>query len=353
MAYSLNQKIKNLTPYAPIVGHYDIRLDANESFLTLPDDVKKKAMEEALSSPLNRYPDPYATDLVRGFSKYYGVKPEYVTAGNGSDELISLIVGTFFEAGEELVTVVPDFSMYQFYAEVFGVKTTAFTKDESLRIDVERLCQYLIQSKARGVIFSNPCNPTSICLSKRQVHRMLREVPDCLFIVDEAYMDFADESVLSLVDDFDNLIVLRTCSKAIGLAAIRIGFAVAGEKITRAIRSVKSPYNVNTVSQKIGEAVFADPEFLMHAAKKIISSREHLYKGLLALHARYRGFDEVYESATNFVFIRTKYAKELYEGLLARSIAIRFMGGYLRITAGTQEENKAVLAALEELVKEY
>lgn len=182
---------------------------------------------------------------------------------------------------------------------------------------------------------------------------MLREVPNCLFIVDEAYMDFADESVLSLVDDFDNLIVLRTCSKAIGLAAVRLGFAVAGEKITRAIRSVKSPYNVNTISQKIGEAVFADPEFLIAATKKIIASREHLYKGLLALHARYRGFDEVYESATNFVFVRTKYAKELYEGLLARSIAVRFMGGYLRISAGTQEENKAVLSALEELVKEY
>ncbi len=352
MAYQLNQKIRDLVPYEPISGTYDIRLDANESYLTLPEQVYEKALKAALSVPLNRYPDPAAAELVRAFSAYYRVDPVYVTAGNGSDELISLITSAFFESGDELVTVVPDFSMYQFYAGVNGVKTTAFPKNEDLTLDTARLAAYLKSGGARGVIFSNPCNPTSLCINRRHVLQMIREVPDCLFIVDEAYMDFAEESILSAAHEYPNLIVLRTCSKAIGLAGLRLGFAVAGETITRALHAVKSPYNVNALSQSVGTAVLSDPMYLIRCNEQIISAREALYKGLLKLHAKYRVFDEVYEPATNFVFVKSRFAKEIYERLLSRSIAVRFMGGYLRITAGAKEEHKALFSALEEIAKE-
>lgn len=352
MAYQLNQKIRDLVPYEPISGTYDIRLDANESYFALPEQAYEKALKAALSVPLNRYPDPAATELVRAFSAYYRVDPAYVTAGNGSDELISLIVSAFFEPEDELVTVVPDFSMYQFYAEVNGVKTTAFPKKEDLTLDTARLAAYLKSGGVRGVIFSNPCNPTSLCLSRRHVLQMIREVPDCLFVVDEAYMDFAEESILSAAHEYPNLIVLRTCSKAIGLAGLRLGFAVAGETITKALRAVKSPYNVNALSQSVGTAILSDPMYLIRCNEQIVSAREALYKGLLKLHAKYRAFDEVYEPATNFVFVKSKFAKEIYEKLLSRSIAVRFMGGYLRITAGTKEEHKALFSALEEIAKE-
>ena len=152
---------------------------------------------------------------------------------------------------------------------------------------------------------------------------MIREVPDCLFVVDEAYMDFAEESILSVAHEYPNLIVLRTCSKAIGLAALRLGFAVAGETITKALHAVKSPYNVNALSQSVGAAVLSDPMYLIRCNEQIISAREALYKGLLKLHAKCRIFDEVYEPATNFVFIKSKCAKEIYEKLLSRSIAVR------------------------------
>ena len=153
MAYQLNQKIRDLVPYEPISGTYDIRLDANESYFTLPEQAYEKALKAALSVPLNRYPDPAAAELIRAFSAYYRVDPVYVTAGNGSDELISLITSAFFESGDELVTVVPDFSMYQFYAGVNGVKATAFPKNEDLTLDTARLTAYLKSGGARGVIF--------------------------------------------------------------------------------------------------------------------------------------------------------------------------------------------------------
>ena len=352
MAYQLNQKIRELVPYEPISGTYDVRLDANESYFTLPEEVKEKAIRAAMDAPLNRYPDPDATKLCEAFAAYYRIDPKFVTAGNGSDELISLIISAFFEKEDELVVTTPDFSMYQFYANIAGLKTTVFAKDEELKLDVEQLADYLKLKGTRGVIFSNPCNPTSLVIDRRYMTHLVRAVPDCLFVIDEAYMDFAEESIIQSADDLPNLIVLRTASKAIGLAGIRLGFAVANETITRALHAVKSPYNVNVLSQAVGTALYSDPLYLIRCNAELISAREDLYQKLLSIHAKYRVFDDVYKPETNFVFIRTKQAKKIYKKLLERSIAVRLMGGYLRITAGSKEEHKILFAALDEIAKE-
>ena len=169
MSYQLNEKIKNLTPYDPREGEYEIRLDANESFISLPADLLEKAALAALSAQANRYPDPCASRLCRAFGELYGIRPDCLTAGNGSDELISLITGAFFLPGEELVTLDFDFSMYRFYGEVFGAKTSVFPKNKDLSVNVDGLIRYISQAGARGLVFSNPCNPTSLCLSKKEV----------------------------------------------------------------------------------------------------------------------------------------------------------------------------------------
>lgn len=162
-------------------------------------------------------------------------------------------------------------------------------------------------------------------------------------------MDFAEESILSAAHEYPNLIVLRTCSKAIGLAGLRLGFAVAGETITRALHAVKSPYNVNALSQSVGTAILSDPMYLIRCNEQIISAREALYKGILKLHAKYRVFDEVYEPATNFVFVKSKFAKEIYEKLLSRSIAVRFMGGYRGLPRVQRKSIKRFSARLRKL----
>ena len=350
VAYTLNEKIRNLEPYQPIEGDYRVRLDANESFMRLPAEQFESAALDVLNNRINRYPDPYAEKLCGAFGDFYDIKSCYVTAGNGSDELISLITGAFFMPGEELVTLANDFSMYRFYGSVYGVKTSIFPKRDDLTVDVDALAEYINRSGAKGLIFSNPCNPTSLCLDRRQVLRLIESVPDCLVIVDEAYMDFADESILDKVHHYENLIVLKTCSKAVGLAAIRLGFAVAGDTITKALRAVKSPYNVNDMTQSIGYQILSDGEYVVNCIEKIIRSRDSLYNGILGLHMRHKVFDMVYPTTTNFVFIKTPCAQYIYEELLDRSIAIRCMGDYLRITAGSKVENEAVLDALEEIM---
>ena len=350
MSYQLNETLQSLTPYEPITGSYDIRLDANESFLELPNELIEQAALDALNDKVNRYPDPYATLACGAFARLYGVRPELVTAGNGSDELISLLAGAFFGPDEELVTLAMDFSMYRFYGEVLHKKVTTFPKRDDLTIDTQALAEYINRSGARGLIFSNPCNPTSLCLDRKKVLALVKAVPNCLVIVDEAYMDFADESVLDDVERFDNLLVLRTCSKAFGMAGVRMGFAVANPTLTAALRAVKSPYNVNMLTQSVGYQVMQDGDYLIDCIERIIRSRDKLFSRMMFLHARHRLFEEVYPTATNFVFVKTARAREIYEKLLERSIAVRCFDGYLRISAGTKTENEAVLDALDEIV---
>ena len=349
MSYELNAKIRELSPYQPISGSYRIRLDANESFLSLPRELVERAALDVLNNQINRYPDPYAEKLCGAFARFYGTQARYVTAGNGSDELISLITGAFFQPEEELITLEQDFSMYHFYGSVYGVKTSIFPKNPDLTVDTVSLAEYINRSGSRGLIFSNPCNPTSLCMERRQVLRLVEQVPDCL-VVDEAYMDFADESILRSAHLCDNLIVLKTCSKAVGLAAVRLGFAVAGDRLTKALRAVKSPYNVNELTQSVGYQVLSDQAYVVDCTEKIIRSRDALYGGLMNLYATHRILQTVYPTSTNFVYIRTRYAKAIFQALLERSIAIRYMGDYLRICAGTKEENQAVLEALDEIL---
>lgn len=350
--YELNDNIRTLIPYEPITGEYQIRLDANESFLTPPVWMREKIGEAVSRLPFNRYPDPYAVELCRTFGYLYGVRASLVTAGNGSDELIALLVGAFLKTGEEIVTLDQDFSMYRFYSSVYGSKPTVFPKRDDLTIDTEALCEYILQKKARMLVFSNPCNPTSLCLDRKKVLKLVESVPDCLVVVDEAYMDFADDSVLEDVDKYQNLVVLKTCSKAIGLAAFRLGFMIAGEKITQALRAVKSPYNVNMLTQAAAQIILQDGDYLVECIDKIIRMRDSLYRSLSFFHVRHTLFEEVYPTATNFVYIRAQRAKEIYKRLLDRSIAVRCFDGYLRISAGTKEENEIVLFALGEIAKE-
>ena len=159
-----------------------------------------------------------------------------------------------------------------------------------------------------------------------------------------------DQSILDEVENYDNLIILKTCSKAIGLAGIRMGFAVAGETITTALRSVKSPYNTDSISQAICKTVLSEKELLKKCCEELVESRKALHDEVSALARKYVKLEKVYDSVTNFVFIKTAYGKEIYEKLLEKSIAIRYMGNYIRITAGTKEENEAVVKALDEIL---
>lgn len=344
--YKLNQKIENLLPYQPLISDFKIRLDANESFIEPDPSILNRIADAVREIKYNRYPDSSAGSACSAFAEFYGVQAKYVTAGNGSDELISIIVSSFLQKGETLLLTAPDFSMYSFYAHLAEVNAAVLNKGETLDITAQEIISAAKGQNARAVIFSTPCNPTSRGFNKSDIIKIVTELSDILVVVDEAYMDFCDTSILEDAHKYDNLIVLKTCSK-FGFAAVRLGFAVAGDKITRALRAVKSPYNINTMTNLTGSIIFQNKDFLRAAIKKITAQRIKLSKALKSLSNK---DITVFDSCANFVTVKMPGAADIYKGLLSRGIAVRNFGNYLRITAGTDYEHECLLNALKELL---
>ena len=354
MAYDLNKKIKNLKPYESGRGRRKvIFMDANESFLPVPKEIKREIVSKIRKVNVNRYPDPKAKKVCKAFGDFYGVDPACITAGNGSDELISLIFQGFFSRGEKILLTDPDFSMYKFYAEIAELETIFYPKQEDFRIEPRALIALTKAGGCKGLVLSNPCNPTSQGMRKMPLRTLLKELPDVLVVIDEAYMDFWNQSLINEIAEFENLIVLRTASKAMGGAAIRLGFAVANKKITKALQGLKSPYNVSSTTQAAGEAIFKYPDLLKDALLDMLASRGFLAGALTKLEADWKdtnyAFHLIPESKTNFVvlcFSDRENHKRLYAYLKKQGILIRCFPDFLRVTVGSNEDNQAFLTAL-------
>ena len=294
----------------------------------------------------NRYPDPAAQELCQAFAGYYGVPVENVAAGNGSDELITVLFTGFLQKGEAFATLEPDFSMYAFNGYLQEARHVPIPKGADYAIDVDRTIQTCRQEGVKLLIFSNPGNPTSIVCPRQEVRRLIQGLPDTLVVLDEAYMDFSDQSLLPEFHDYDNLLLLRTCSKAFGMAGLRLGFAVGQKRLVDAIKGVKSPYNVNALSQKLGAAVLRHPQAMKEALAEILASREELLQGIRALGEAFPGRFALLPCATNFATLRMADGEALYHTLGEQGISIRYTGGLVRITCGTAGENRAVLTKM-------
>ncbi len=349
MSYQLNAKVRDMVPYEPISGTYRIRLDANESFLEIPERVKADMLNAISDLHLNRYPDPLAMGVCRGFGSYFGINPDLITVGNGSDELLTLLTQAIMMKGEKLVCTSPDFSMYKCYGYIAENECIEFQKNDDFTIDMDALADIINREGARMLIFSNPCNPTGVGAEREAVLRLVRSAPNCLIVVDEAYMEFWNQSVLDEVENYDNLMVLKTCSKSFRMAGIRCGFAVANRTLTNAMRAVKSPYNVNSMTQAAAEAIFRYPRELDSATASVVKSRDELYASVKALADKRPDRLWLLPTSANFVYVGMPEgeANRVFEGMKRDGIVVRHMGDHLRITCGSEYENAEVVKALE------
>jgi len=346
MPFELNEKIRRLTPYDPVEGDYPVRLDANESFLPIGGEERGAVLRAAMEADLRRYPDPNATKLCQAAGAWYCVKPALLTAWNGTDEAILPLCSAFLDKGEILLTFELDFSMYAFYAYLAGARCIKLAKRDDFSIDPDAVIAALREHRPAMLLFSNPCNPTSLVLPREEVLRIVAAAleTNTLAVVDEAYMDFCGQSLLDDVEEFDNLVVLRTCSKAQGLAGLRLGFSAANEAITRALHAVKSPYNVGTLTQAVGTALLCQPLRLQDGVQEIRRRTDELSAALKSLGLAVVG------DAANFVFVRD--AAGAFDYLKERGIIVRRFGEHLRITSGTAQENAALIANLKQWLAE-
>lgn len=347
--YTLPQKVLELTPYAPIVGEMRIRMDANESCFPLPEELRAGVRSRLEGVELRRYPDPYAVECCRLAARYYGVREDQIVAGSGLDEILSLLSYTLLPKGAKAAFFREDFSMYAFYNALAELTPVALGKRADLTVDVEGTAAAICREGAEMFVFSNPCNPTSLLLGSGEVERLIRSVP-ALVVVDEAYMEFSGDSVLGLIDRYENLLVLRTCSKAVGLAGARLGFAMGNTRLITALKAVKSPYNVNALTQAAAAAVLSKPEYIDRCAQEMASFTRALAEEIRRIGGEYPAhIGKVYDTRTNFVYLEAPRSAEISSRLAQQGIAVRRMEGHLRVSTGLPEENAQFLAALREI----
>ena len=331
----------------------DIYLDSNESPYPMPQAIHTMVMEKMQSLPFNRYPK---TNIRENIAQDLGLKAENVQIGNGSSQLLEVCCKAFGGVGRKVAFPYPSFAMYKTYALLSDSIPAAFDLDKDFKIDVDSLLTFLQKEQPHVLILCNPNNPTGTINKVEDLLKIL-DATQCLVLVDEAYMEFSDQSLLPYLDKYDNLIILKTFSKAYGLASSRVGYLVCkNEQIMQTISKVILPYHVNKMSLVVAETVYANKENYQEQIKDVIAQRKILSQQLTEL-----GFT-VYPSQTNFVLCNlngsAQQGQELFDFLLANKILVRNftahpkLNGSLRITLGTKEENELLLAKIKEYLKE-
>ncbi len=345
------KNIRKVEPYVP--GEQPqrkvIKLNTNENPYP-PAPGVEKALEQMDTDRLRLYPDPTAGVLVNELAEFYGVKPEQVFVGVGSDDVLSMCFLTFFNSEKPIFFPDITYSFYKVWAELYRIPYECQKLDDQFGIVKE---DYYKENG--GVIFPNPNAPTAVYKELSEIEDIIEHNQDVIVIVDEAYIDFAGRSALELIDKYDNLIVVQTFSKARSMAGMRIGYAISNPTLIKYLNDAKYSFNSYTMNQTslvAGVESVKDKAYFEETVHKIIATREWA-KGEFAK----LGF-EFPDSKANFIFVKhPKYdAKELFEALKEHDIYVRYWGSerieqYLRVTVGTREEMEALFAFLRDYMK--
>ena len=341
-------------PYDPAFSPCRVNLSANENTHELPEEVRAAIDAALLDTPLNRYPDPMANALRDALAERHGVSREMVCVGNGGDEVLFNLLFAFGGPGRTVVTCPPDFAEYANFATMCECELCPVWRDpEDFSIDADELVE--AARDAALVILTSPNNPTGDLLDRALVERLLDET-DALVLVDEAYVEFAPEgaSVIDLVAKRPRLMVLRTLSKAFGLAGLRVGYLVAHPSVVDALGAIRQIYSVDVVAQAVARAAIRERAAMAGVVADIVSERERLLAGLAEIPGV-----RAWPSAANVVLVHVPGAAEVRRRLRdEHSILVRDfsaapgLGDCLRLSVGTREENDALLDALSVILRE-
>ncbi len=331
--------IRNLEPYscARETVQKGILLDANES----PYPLRRHG------TLVNRYPDPYQRELRGALAENLGVDPGNVLAGSGSDETLDWIFKVFCDSRKDSVAVAhPTYGMYQVMARIFDVPVFEFELNQDFEFESDRFLR-VVPDNVNVLFLCSPNNPTGNLLNRDEIRNVLSNW-DRIVIVDEAYLEFSGgESMLHELNEFPNLIVMRTFSKAFGRAGLRLGYVIADPVFIDYFVRVKAPYNLNTMTQLEGVEALSSPE-QGGRIEQILNERERVMKGLKSIP----GVSAVFPSDANFLLFRTSGTEAVCGKLLSEGIVVRNrsslpgLKGCIRVTIGTAEENSLFLERL-------
>ncbi len=330
-----------------------MKLDANESPFALPETLRLELLRSLGQVAVNRYPDPKADRLRSVLAAELGVMPGQLVLGNGSDELIQLLLLAVGEPGSTVLAPVPTFSMYELIAKGQGLRFEGVPLGPHFEPDLPGMIETIDRTRPKAVFLATPNNPTGGVFSEAEVLKILAVAPG-LVVVDEAYGPYAGRTMLSHLVDQERLVILRTLSK-IGLAGLRIGYVVTHPTLAAELEKVRLPFNVNAFSQAAAVVLLAHREWIDANVREVVYERERVAGRLAALAGV-----ETFRSEANFILIRTRLpGDDVFEALLAEGILVRNLGpisgleNCLRVTVGTAEENDRFLDGLTKVMRQY
>jgi len=329
-----------------------IKLASNENPLGTSLKVKK-AIKNSLNETF-RYPDGSCYYLKRALAKKLNVSTENLLFGNGSDEIIDIIIKTFLNPGEETLTSETTFVEYEIVTKANGFQEKCIPL-KNFRYDLEAI-KNNITEKTKVIFIANPNNPTGEYIKEEELSRFLKEIPrDKLVVVDEAYREFIDvkdfPNTISRINS-DNLIVLRTFSKAYGLAGFRIGYAITNAEFINAMEKIRQPFNVNFLAQRAAQAVLEDKNYLVKTQNLVATERKKMYKEFQTMNIKY------IPSQANFIMFETDMdgielsLKLLKEGIIIRDLKQYNLDKFVRVTIGKPKENKLFIQKFKKILKE-
>ena len=332
----------------------DVKLNQNESPFDLPEELKQELLEIYEQVEVNRYPSEQPERLRRALAEHDGVDPERIIVGNGSNEITYTFGLAFLDPGDPVILPRPMFALYEKVARLQDADLTSVPPRDDLGFDAEALATAVAETEAALTVLATPNNPTGLAMTLDEIERVVAASPGFV-VVDEAYVEFNPEGTAAeLLDRHPNVIVLRTLSKAFGLAGIRLGYLIAHPAVVQELMKARLPFMVDRFAEQTALAVLNRSGLIEDRAQRMQASIRDLTDALQAMEGV-----EVVPSQANFVIFTTSLPADVLQDRLAdRGVLVRNMGGYpelegyLRVSAGTEAENNAFLGALEKSLYE-
>ena len=349
--------LAELSSYTPVSGDYPVRLDANEAPELLSASAKQRMAEACATLTWERYPDATSATLRQALASYSGVSAEEVLVGDGSDEIITMLLSAFSQPRDRsgsavIMTTTPSFVMYRMSARVRGQRVLEVPLDASWDLAIDSMLRGVEHAPPNLIFIATPNNPTGNLANRERLERLIQAAPESLVVIDEAYIPYSDADQLDLYRRYDNVAVMRTLSK-VGFAALRVGWLIARPALLAQIDKVRLPYNMNSPAQALGTLAVTElaPE-ITKIVEYVVAERARVTAALNALPGI-----SVTPSQANFLWFHCERpAADLFQGLRDRGVLVRSfhqrggrLANQLRVTIGTQAENERFLSGLREL----
>jgi histidinol dehydrogenase len=342
--------VRAITAYTLAPYRASIKINQNENPFDMPEEIKQEVEQRLANRAWSRYPDFVPAELLERLAKHAGWKAEGTLAGNGSNELIQATLMVIVGQGSRVLICEPTFTLYRQIVTVMGGEVISVPLTREFRFDIDAIAA--ASHQADLMILCSPNNPTGSRVEEKDLLYLAQNF-DGIIVVDEAYQEFSGKTVVPLLNELPNLIVLRTFSKAMSMAGLRVGYFLSSPEITREVHKATLPYNLNVFSATAAEVACEKYELIQPTVEKIIGERQRLFDALRAIEGV-----EVVPSQANFFLAKMPLPpKAIFENLLARDILVRdvskypMLSEYVRISVGSPEENDKLIAALKEVLK--